>query len=168
MKKTYNVLLIDDHPLIVDGFENALNYVSNENDAVAFRVHRANDCETAYYKIKEFVPTQKLDLAILDISLPSCAKLKLHSGEDLGVLLRQLLPETIIMVCTFFTNTSRLHQILKRINPKGFMVKSDIDHMGLTVAIKEVLADKFHYTKTIRTMLRQKSLNEISLTRPIY
>jgi DNA-binding NarL/FixJ family response regulator len=77
MKRTTNVLIIDDHPIIIEGFENTLNYISDQSETLSFKTDSAKDCETAYHKIYKFAETQTLDLVILDLSLPSAPNLKL-------------------------------------------------------------------------------------------
>jgi len=162
-KKPYNVLIIDDHPSIIEGFKNSLNFIANQTGALSFNTDSAKDCKTAYNKIQNLALTQNLDLVILDISLPPDLNLKIESGEDLGVLIRELLPKTKILVCTSFTESYRLKHILKAFKPLGFINKQDIGFKGFVSAIQDVLADKTHYSQTIINTIMQKALNDISL-----
>lgn len=162
MKNTYKVLIIDDHPAIVDSFKHALQYVTTEDSSQHFQVFSAFDVEAAYGFIKDTSNTN-LDLVILDISLPKCKKLKINSGEDLGELIRKHLPKTKILICTFFSDRLRLYEILKRVNPEGFLCKGDMDIVGFSTAIKNVLLDRIYYSRTIVDMIKKKSLTDIEL-----
>lgn len=163
MSKTYNVLIIDDHPIIIEGFNNALNYIKGQSDGVSFNTDSAGDCKTAYNKLKSYIPNQNLDLVILDISLPPDENIKLQSGTDLGVLIREWLPNTKILVCTFFTEGFRLWQIKEAFHPLGFINKGDLNIMGFVDAINDVLANKTHYSSTIVHAINHKSKNKFLL-----
>lgn len=63
---TSNLLLVDDHPITIDGY---VNILSNHDAAIDFTT--ANSCQEAYLKITERYVSQKaFDAAFLDISLP--------------------------------------------------------------------------------------------------
>lgn len=162
MKKTYKVLIIDDHPAIVDGFKNALEFITKQDALQHFHIETAFNCETAYRRITE-TANSKLDLVILDISLPPYQKHKIESGEDLGVLVKRQYPKTKILVCTFYQNKLRLQQIENRLKPEGFICKSDMDVSGFVTAIKNVLKYGIYYSRTITKTLKEKSSYDFKL-----
>lgn len=162
-KKIVNVLIIDDHTAIIEGFERALDYIAERSETLSFKTDFAKDCKTAYHKIQQYAVTQNLDLVILDLGLPADQKLNLQSGDDLAILLRKILPNTKILVCTCFTSSFRLLQAINNYNPKGFLNKQDIGFLGFVSAIEDVLAGNVHYSKTIINALKQKSFNNIEL-----
>jgi lipopolysaccharide export system protein LptC len=65
MNKAYNVLIIDDHPTIIEGFQNTLKYMQEQSETLSFNTEGATDCETAYQKIQSYSDTKPLDLVIL-------------------------------------------------------------------------------------------------------
>jgi DNA-binding NarL/FixJ family response regulator len=163
MSKTYNALIIDDHQLIVEGYSNVLNFIEAEINAIYFNLDSANNCTDAYQKIKTYQTAQNLDLVILDLSLPAAPSLNLNSGNDLGQIIRQTLPNTKIIVCTFYADSFRLVETLNAFNPIGFINKQDVTFIDLVQAIKDVLAGKTHYSQTILTAIKQKSLSALGL-----
>jgi DNA-binding NarL/FixJ family response regulator len=163
MKVTYNVLIIDDHPLVIDAFTRAFNFVSQKSNHKDFIIDKAQDCSIAYHKIQQNSFSQKLDFVILDIGLPPAPNLKIQSGEDLGILIRKILPNTKILVCTSYTDSNRLQHILRAFDPIGFVNKQDIDFFGFVSAIEDVLSNKTHYSQTIINMVKQKSISNIAL-----
>lgn len=163
MNKYYNVLIIDDHPSIIEAFENSLNFIASQSKTISFKTDSAKDCKTAYHKLQAYAQTQNLDLVILDISLPADQNLKIQSGEGLGILIRKLLPNTKILVCTSFMDSCRLRHILNACDPLGFINKQDIGFMGFVSAINDVLIGELHYSQTIINTIKQKSLNNVSL-----
>jgi DNA-binding NarL/FixJ family response regulator len=164
MNKTHtNVLIIDDHPITIEGLERTLDYIAEQSETISFKTNSAQDCKTAYHKLQDYSKSQNLDLVILDISLPEDQNLKLKSGEDLGVLIRRLLPNTRILVCTSFTDPFKLRHILNAFVPLGFINKQDIVFLDYVIAIKKVLAGKKYYSQTIFNIIMQKSTSNLQL-----
>ena len=125
--KNYSVLIVDDHPLITEAYKTAFNYYSKHNDGVLFSIRTAQDCDSAYALINEFHTQNKsLDIVFLDIKLPPSMDGKILSGEDLGLKINELLPNTRTIVSTTFNDNYRVHSIFKSIDPDGFLIKNDI------------------------------------------
>ncbi len=163
MLKKYKVLIIDDHPLIVESYRNALQYLTSTNKRLTFKIDGANNCDLAYRKIKEASQKKGIDLVFLDIGLPQSADGKILSGEDLGIIIRKLLPDAKIIVITTFDNNFRIQNIFKNINPEGLLIKSDLPPKELVTAIQMVLNKKPYYTKTVIQLLRKQISNTLLL-----
>ena len=162
--KKYNALIIDDHPLISEAYKSAFSFLENQEKDVSFHISTANCCDTANVLIEEFSSTnQNIDIIFLDISLPPSKDGKLLSGEDLGLLINDKLPNSKIIISTTFNDNYRVHSILKNINPDGFLVKNDITPVELVMAIKEVLSEPPYYSKTVMKMLRDQVMNDYFL-----
>jgi DNA-binding NarL/FixJ family response regulator len=163
MKKAYNVLIIDDHQIIIDTYKNALNVVKENLDAVEFNIHEAKDCDSAYEKILNITKRQTLDLIFLDIQLPPSSDKRFISGETLGSNIREQYPKTKIIVCTSINNNLIQSNIIKTINPQGFLIKSDISFNDLVLCTKKILSNQIHYSQTILELLRKKVSSPIVL-----
>ncbi|MGV8815872.1 MAG: response regulator [Gelidibacter sp.] len=155
--KLYSVLIIDDHPLIISAYKSAFNYIEKQNDSLSFDIEEAHDCDSALEKIMHFSSQNKNpDIILLDISLPSSKDGYILSGEDLGLKINELMPSTRIIVSTTFNDNYRVHSLFKNLNPDGFLVKNDINPMGLVAAINTVLTDPPYYSKTVIKLLRNE------------
>lgn len=163
MRKVTNVLIIDDHPLIIDSFKKGLAIVESQNEAIEFKVDTANSCDTAFTKITEATEKMVYDLIFLDIKLPASASGKILSGEDLGIKIREIMPEVRIIVATTYNDNYRLNNILKSVNPDGFLVKNDLTPEQLLEAIKTVLIDPPYYSSTITKLFRKQISNDLVL-----
>ena len=163
MVQIYNVLLIDDHPLIVKAYKSALLHLSTINKDFKFNIDSANSCDTAYSKIKKAAMGKGLDLIFLDIKLPPSKNDTIISGEDLGIKIREQLGDVKIIVSTTFNENSRINSILNSINPDGFLVKNDLTSEVLTEAITTVIIDPPYYAKTVLKLLRKLSSNDFVL-----
>lgn len=154
MIKNINTLIIDDHPLIREGYKNALNYLSVSDNELHFNIFESANCAGAYENILKF--KDSLDLIFLDINLPKSIKHNIQSGEDLGKIIREKLPSAKIIVATSHNDSLKLKSILKNVNPHGLLVKIDFGLNEFIYAIKSVLNNKTHYSHTVLRLLQKK------------
>jgi DNA-binding NarL/FixJ family response regulator len=156
----YKVLIIDDHPLICDSYQSALKEVGERHPELLMQVETAANCDVALEKINNTWVEKSWDLVFLDIRLPASSDRKILSGEDLGELLRKKYPETKIVVATTFNDNYRLYNIFKSLDPDGFLIKTDIDHKELVIALEIILNGAPYYSKTVVTLLRKQVSQE--------
>ena len=149
--QTYTVLIIDDHPIIADAYKSALLKIVSENSTIDFSVEIATTCDAALEKITS---KEAIDLIFLDMKLPKSSDGKFLSGEDLGIEIREKLAETKIIVATTYNDNYRVNNILKSINPEGFLIKNDITPSDLITAIETVVEGVPYYSKTVLKLLR--------------
>ncbi len=162
--KKYHALLIDDHPLIAEAYKSAFKYIESQNKEISFSIQTAIDCDSAYAILKEFASSStNLDVVFLDMRLPPSKDNTILSGEDLGIQINKILPETKIIVSTTFNDNYRVHSILKNINPLGFLVKNDLTPQELVIAIQNVLNDSPYYSKTVMKLVRNEVSNDYLL-----
>lgn len=159
-KKEYVVLLIDDHPLIRSSYKEAAKLEAASRRDIFFKYEEAGNCDEAILKLKELLDKGVENcLIFLDIGLPPAKDGHIVSGEDLGLWIREIMFESRIIVSTAFNNNYRVHNILKNLNPDGFLVKNDTTPEELLIAIREVLSDPPYYSKTVLKFMRKKSSN---------
>ncbi|WP_157926216.1 response regulator [Tenacibaculum maritimum] len=102
----------------------------------------------------------EIDIIFLDMRLPPSEDGTILSGEDLGLKIKELLPNSKIIVSTTFNDNYKVHSIFRSLNPDGFLVKNDITPQELVTAIQEVLTDPPYYSKTIMKLLRNETLSD--------
>ena len=161
---TYSVLIIDDHPLISEAYKSAFKFVEKKYEAFSFDINVVHNCDDACEAIKMATSAhKKIDIIFLDMRLPPSKDGKILSGEDLGLKINELLPETKIIVSTTFNDNYRIHSIFKNINPDGFLIKNDITPAELVTAIHSVITDPPYYSKTVIKLLRKQVSNDFVL-----
>lgn len=151
MNRILSVLMVDDHPMILEGYKNVLQQVKDIN----LKIDTANDCDSALSKFKSAVQNP-YDLVFLDIKIPPCAKGKILTGEDLGAYLRQEFPSTRIIILTMFSEKLRLINILQNVNPNGFLIKSDVTPQELQAAVQTVIKGQNYYSETIKKIIERQ------------
>lgn len=159
MKKPLNLLLIDDHQMISDGYKNILNDLRNKNKIEAYHTDEATCCDSAL----KFIEDKTYDLVFLDISLPASKYGLFQSGEDLGRYLLKKSPETKILVLTSHDDPLLLNNILYFISPKGFMCKGDVTTKSLSEAIVKILKGNTYYSTSISNLIHKNISSKIIL-----
>ena len=163
MKSIYNVLIIDDHPLIAEAYKTALKHVTQKDESIYFEIDTALTIDEALDKFNKMAGKNKELIAFLDIKLPVSKDAKILSGEDLGLKLKEILPNAKIIVSTTYNDNYRIYNILKTLNPDGFLIKNDITPKELVDSIIQVIYDPPAYSKTVIKLLRKQMYNDFIL-----
>lgn len=159
MKKKLNILIVDDHPMIVEAYKNILtSAVTTEYDIL---IDSAKDCDTAIEKIKKSSKNVHYDVLFLDIKLPASSDGEIISGEDLAVFAKELLPKAKVVILTMFYENHRIHNILQTVNPDGLLIKNDVNSDELLTAFDIILNDPPYYSSTVAQYFRQQTTNSI-------
>ena len=152
---TPNLLLVDDHPITIDGY---VNILSNHDAAIDFTT--ANSCQEAYLKITERYVSQKtFDAAFLDISLPPYPTKQINTGLDLAKLIRSYFPLCKIILLTMHSESVIVNNAIQEISPEGFVLKNDIDSNSFKEAYQVIMNGETFYTATIQKV-RNEFLTE--------
>ncbi|TWI01395.1 DNA-binding NarL/FixJ family response regulator [Flavobacterium tiangeerense] len=150
IKFNNNILIVDDHPFIIEGYKNAITRY--KTDEYTFMIDQAKNCETAYDIITN-PETAPFDIAFLDISMPPFESKNIFSGEDLAKLLQRYMPNCKIILLTMYTELLKIKTIVKTINPAGLIVKNDLNFEVLIFAIDTIINNKKYYSDSIVRML---------------
>jgi len=152
MRKELNILIVDDHPMTVDGYVNVL---SEENfEGLHLNFTKALDCEEAYHLITD--ENNRFDLAYLDLSLPAYPEKKIFSGMDLGILIRNTMPKCTVIILTMHSEAALVERLIKEINPQGILCKSDIDIDEFVNAFKIIYSGEIYFSHKIMKSLKDR------------
>ena len=153
--KTWNVLIIDDHPLIIDAYKNATEIIKGLHPKWEFKLTEATSCDRAEEILKNKWKDNSLDLVFLDIMLPSGNGSKFHSGEDLGQEIRKSHSSARIIVVTSLNNNYRIRNIFSSLNPEGFFIKTDIILETMVPAVIDILNNNPYYSVSVLHAIRK-------------
>mgnify|MGYP003624249754 CR=1 FL=1 len=160
MQETIRILMIDDHPMIIEGYQNTLLFTKKENQVLQIDI--ANNCDEAVFLMDESVKNNRFyGVLFVDISLPPSKDGKMNSGEDLAIYARHILPKARIIILTMFDESYRIHNIIQTINPEGFLIKSDLTSSELASAFQAVLHNPPFYSGTVNSHLRKTNESDI-------
>jgi DNA-binding NarL/FixJ family response regulator len=155
-----NILIVDDHPFIIQGYKNAITrYNPTEYE---FFITEAKDCESGY-KVITNPETAPFDVAFLDISMPSYDEKGIFSGEDLAKLLHEYMPNCKIILLTMYTELLKIRTIIDAINPLGLVIKNDLTFDELLFGFNKVINNEIYYSQSIQKMLDVSELEAIEI-----
>ncbi len=141
-----NVLMIDDHPPIIEGYKAMLVY----NDlGYKFNTTIAYSCNEAYTILLEAKNNIVFDLIFVDLTVTPYPEKNLNSGEDLIILVKKQLPNSKIVVLTSYTEAFLLLKIINEANINGMLIKNDITPDEFIHACIEIIKGNLYFSKTV-------------------
>lgn len=142
------IVLIDDHPIIIDGYKAILitkEIESEENIKVLCSLSEA------FTYIKEQAENKvNIDLFVIDYNMPQDAANELYNGEDLALQIRHFLPNTKIVLLTSVATPLLLFEIIQRLQPEGLWLKSDIGIHSFINHLRSILSGATVYSETVK------------------
>lgn len=161
MKELIKILMVDDHPMILDGYKNILT--SSIGDKKNLLIDLAYNCEDAFNKVESSLISSPYNLIYLDVSLPPAKKQKIFSGEDLGIRIREISPQTKIIIMTMYSESMRIYNLMKNIQPEGLLIKTDVNPMEFVTSFEKVSSGNLYYSQTVNEMLKKHFINDLVL-----
>ncbi|MFV0540582.1 MAG: response regulator [Aestuariibaculum sp.] len=154
MMQKIRILMIDDHPMIIEGYQNTLLYTKKESQEL--KIDIANNCDEALKCIEKSIKNEfPYDVLFIDISIPPSSNGAMTSGEDIAVYTRKVLPKSKIIILTMYNESFRIHNIIKTVNPEGFLIKSDLTSSELASAFQAILNNPPFYSGTVNSYLKK-------------
>jgi DNA-binding NarL/FixJ family response regulator len=155
-----NILIVDDHPFIIEGYKNAITrYNPKEYN---FLITQAKDCKSGYEAIMDS-ENASFDIAFLDISMPAYEEKEIYSGEDLAKLIMERMPNCKIILLTMYTELLKIKTITRTIKPKGLIIKNDLTFDELLFAFDKVLKNNTYYSQSVVEMLKKSPKDSIEI-----
>lgn len=162
MMKAFNVVIIDDHPLITDSYKTAVEEVfSSQNTVTNFVIH--NNLDSALNDLNNSTVFSEADLVFLDIQLPPSNDKSVLSGEDLGLKIRKKNLLAKIAISTSLNDNFRIYGLLKNLDPEGLLIKNDINKKELLIAIDKIVHSPPYYSQTVLQLMRNQVKSDIRL-----
>ena len=160
MSQKIKILMIDDHPMIIEGYQNTLLFTKKESQILEIDI--ANNCDQAIAFMNKSVENENpYHVLFVDISLPPSKDGLMTSGEDLAAYARKVLPKAKIIILTMFNESFRIHNIIKTIDPEGFLIKSDLTSSELASAFQAVIHNPPFYSGTVNSYIRKAISSDI-------
>lgn len=160
------ILIADDHQLMIDSYKMILSFSDQLGDNINYI--EANSCEEAYLKINKCIENnQKIDIAILDYSMPVFPEKNISNGADICVYLQNTMPSCKNMILTAIMENIILFEIILNVKPDAVVTKSDIDGNKFLEIIEILLSGKKYksdfVSKQIEEIWENKAfVNEIN------
>lgn len=158
----YHVLFIEDQPLIVESYKNALSHVFLKEGRVAFQTDVAVNYDCAFDMVKK-PQAGPIDIIILELNLFSQTGNKINSAEELGLKIRKVSPQSKLIISASSLQNYEIDKIFKKLNPEGFLIKKDITSAQTSLAISSILDGIPYYSKSVILYMRQQLTSDFTI-----
>lgn len=152
-----NILLVDDHPFILDTYVTMLKNTNSfkfENFFVATSIEKA-------LSIIDVEP--KIDIAFFDISMPKKGISNMEDGIDLALYFKSKHPFAKVVFITMHTEFHVLLKAIHLINPEVFISKNDVDTFTFSSLLKSLKNDKTFYSTEMLEIYNWAKQTQIKL-----
>ena len=154
-----NILIIDDHPIIVDSYVSLLSSIESNKNA---NFHLAYNCKQAFDKINYLKACDTpLDVAFIDVNLPPYEEMNLRSGDEIGILVKKYFPNCSLVIISMYCDPVWVNRIAKTLNPLGFISKNDIDYKSFTSIMEAITNKETYFTSSIIEAQREFIIKNI-------
>lgn len=149
-KKSYNILLLDDHPVIVEALINMIDFCKKKDEI--FNYIKVLDCEGVVKKLYSLkLENNNLDIAFIDISLKPYKNLK--SGADVIKLIKQLFPNCKLVITTALTEPILIYNLIQEVDIDIILCKNDITNYDFPQVFNLIISGKHHRSNTVQKEL---------------
>ncbi|WP_310554636.1 response regulator [Flavobacterium sp.] len=146
------ILIIDDHPSMIEGYKTILSY---NNLGYDIEYTEAYNCQTAFELITNKRLVIDYDVVFLDYSLPPFEKENIFNGQDLGLVIRKHLLNTKIVILTSHIEGIILYDLNTALKPEGILVKSDFSADELIKAFDYIMNNYTYYSETAHKVIKE-------------
>lgn len=157
MPQNINVLIVDDHPFIIQGYKNVIKLFPNKT--VEFTFFEATDCKTGYEAIVG--NEQQYDIAFLDVSMPTYEEMNVNTGEDLAKLLQKHKPDCKIALLTMHSESLKVQSIIDEIDPLGLVIKNDLGFESMILALDTIIKGERYYSDSVIKYLNNQQKEKV-------
>ena len=155
MKQKLKILMVDDHPFILQAYKNTLDLFKPTEFEMVY--YDGVDGKTGYEVIVN--ATTEYDIAFFDISIPEYLAENISSGIDLAIILKKTMPNCKIILLTMHDDKMKFKYIQEHIDPIGLIIKNDLDFKEFLLAVETIIEDKKYYSETILKMMEEENYN---------
>lgn len=141
--KQVNLVIVDDHPLIIQGLKALLSSDEQLNVLASF---------TTGGDVIAFLQGQEVDVVILDISLPDC------NGMDICREIKIMAPATRVIALTNHNERSLIMQMLQN-GANGYLLKNASSEELLS-SIAQVMNGQLSFSTGIEEIITQPAAYE--------
>ncbi|WP_278379781.1 response regulator [Chryseobacterium arthrosphaerae] len=146
--KKINIVIVDDHPIVIEGLKMMLNSQPFFNVTETF---------TSGSEIIRFIQSHQVDIILLDITLPDA------NGTDLCREIKKISPDTSVIM---FSNRSERSIIMQSIQngASGYLLKNT-SISELAVCIKGALSGDIVFCNETKQIISSPPQNDLPIPR---
>jgi DNA-binding NarL/FixJ family response regulator len=146
VKTVYNLVIVDDHPLILEGLKNLLSSVSNMTIKAVFNTGNS---------LLHYENLSKIDIIFLDIFLPDI------NGIDLCLKIKNIYPNMIILGMSSQSERSIVMQMIKS-GANGYLIKS-ASFEEFKTALVQAVNGQLAFCDEVKELVSKTNINDLRI-----
>lgn len=144
MDKIYNLAIVDDHPIVIEGLKILLSNIETI---------KVVECFNSGKSLFEYYDLDKLDILLLDIFLPD------SNGIDICLKIKKQYPKIIILAMSSQSERSIIFQMIKN-GANGYLLKSaSLDEFRN--CINNSIRGQLAFSNEVLVIIDQPNLNDL-------
>ena len=147
------IALIDDHPIIIDGYKAIL--ISKEVEKEENILLLSSISEAIFFAEQCYKKKETIDVFIIDYNMPEDTNRKIKNGEDLALVLRGIFPDAKIILLTSVSTPLLLFDIINRLQPEGLWLKGDVNLKIFVQNFNNVITGGIVYSDTVKKSFKK-------------
>lgn len=157
-KPPIKILVVDDHPLLVQGIKASLQEAGYENTTTT------DTCDKAFELLKIHRNTDPFHVLFTDLSFDNTtAETQLDSGEALMRALKENFLKVKKVVLTGHSETNRVYSVIKNLDPDAYLLKGKSEAKELDFAISKIMKNEKYYTHEIHDKLMRRKVVSVQM-----
>ena len=159
MGDNIRILVVDDHQLMAEGIVNALTQISENYDITS-----CNSCDEAFEHLNSSRDDNPFGILFTDLSFENQDEETVIDGGE--SLIRKVRDEGIdikIGVITGHTETNRVFNVLRNLNPDAYILKNFCTKDELSYAIQQMKKRIPFYTHEIHQKILKRNVVQIQM-----
>ena len=158
MEDNIRILVVDDHQLMVDGIVMALGQFPK------YRVTSFNVCDEAFQELLDALDTDPYDVLFTDLSFENVTEdSEIDGGESLIRKVRDYGIPAKIGVITGHTETNRVFNVIRNLNPDAYILKNQCTAEELNFAIGKMMSGDKFFTHEIHNKILKRNVIQIQM-----
>lgn len=158
MTTKIRILIVDDHQLILKGIICSLKEVGD------FDIVTANTCDDALNILKIHQVKNPFQILFTDLSFSNNTSVTvLENGEALIKEIRNSNIMVKIAVITGHSETNKVFNVIRNLNPDAYLLKSKSDAKELLFAIEKIQENDYYYTHEIHQKIMKRTIIEVKM-----
>jgi len=144
MDKIYNLAIVDDHPIVIEGLKILLSNIETIKIVESFNSGKS---------LFEYYDLDKLDILLLDIFLPD------SNGIDICLKIKKQYPKIIILAMSSQSERSIIFQMIKN-GANGYLLKSaSLDEFR--TCINKSIRGQLAFSNEVLVIIEQPNLSDL-------
>lgn len=157
-KPPIKILIVDDHPLLVQGIKASLQEAGYEN------ITTTDTCDKAFALLKTHRNTAPFQVLFTDLSFDNTTEeTQLDSGEALIRALKDNFLNVKKVVLTGHSETNRVYSVIQNLDPDAYLLKGKSEAKELDFAIAKIMANEKYYTHEIHHKLMRRKVVSVQM-----